>query len=115
MIQSILISVKKQLGIAEEYENFDEDIILLINSAFDALHQLGVGPETKFYISDKTATWNDFLINGVEVQMAKEFVFLRVRLMFDPPSNSFVADAMQKRVDELIWRMNVDVETEWNK
>ena len=112
-MDSILTSVKKMLGIEASYTHFDADLILLINSAFDTLHQLGIGPETKFSIQDETSKWEEFLVNDTRVDMAKEFVWLRTRLMFDPPSNSFVSDAMQKRLDELIWRMNVDVETEW--
>ena len=113
-MDSILTSIKKLLGITEGYEQFDDDIILLINSEFDTLHQLGVGPEETFSIQDKTSKWDEFLINPIEVAMTKEYMYLRVRLMFDPPANSFVAQAMEKRIDELVWRMNVDVETDWN-
>lgn len=112
-MDSILNSIKKMLGITEDYKHFDADLILLINSEFDTLHQLGVGPETKFSIEDETSKWDEFLVNDVEVNEVREFIALRVRLMFDPPANSFVVQAMEKKIDELVWRMNVDVETNW--
>jgi hypothetical protein len=102
---SILTSVKKVLGIDEDYTAFDPDIIMHINTAFATLNQLGPGPVDGFMIEDKTATWDDFYtdvnLNGVQT-----YVYLRVRQLFDPPQTGYLSDAMQKQIDELAWRIN---------
>lgn len=109
MIKSILTSVKKYCHIAEDYEDFDQDIIMLINSSLRTLNQLGVGVKG-FNIEDKEPVWDDFLGNDSEnLSMAKEFVFLNVRLIFDPPAGSS-ASAYDKRIQELTWRLNVQVD-----
>jgi hypothetical protein len=109
LIESILTSVKKYCHIAEDYEDFDQDIIMLINSNLRTLNQLGVGIKG-FNISDKEQKWDDFLGNDSEnLSMAKEFVFLNVRLIFDPPVGSS-ASAYDKRIQELTWRLNVQVD-----
>lgn len=108
---SILLTVKKMLGIAEEYHAFDLDLIININSVFLTLNQLGVGPDKPFKISSDVETWADFLgdqyeeLDGVET-----YVYLKTRLLFDPPTNSFLVDAMQTQVAELEWRLNFQVE-----
>lgn len=108
---SILLTVKKMLGIAEEYIAFDIDLIVNINSVFLTLNQLGVGPEKPYRIEGSEETWADFLkdqrkdLAGIET-----YVYLKTRLLFDPPTNSFLVDAMQKQCDELEWRLNVQVE-----
>lgn len=107
MINSILTSVKKYCHIAEDYEDFDQDIIMLINSSLRTLNQLGVGVKG-FNIENKESVWNDFLgDNSENLSMAKEFVFLNVRLIFDPPAGS---SAYDKRIQELTWRINVQVD-----
>lgn len=113
--QSILTSVKKLLGLAEDYTAFDLDVILQINSALSTLTQLGIGPELGFSIEDATATWDDFLMNGHErFNSAKTYVALRVRLVFDPPTTSYTIAAFQKEIAELEWRLNVTREaTQW--
>lgn len=70
---SVLTSIKKLLGIAEEYEHFDADLIIHINSVFSILTQLGVGPSKGFMIEDKNATWKDFISDAVKTAMTKEF------------------------------------------
>lgn len=111
--QSILLTVKKMLGIAEEYHAFDLDIIVNINSVFLTLNQLGVGPTMPYQISDTEQTWMDFLGDQMEflagVQM---YVYLRTRLLFDPPTNSFLVDSMRKQCDELEWRFTVQPKTQ---
>jgi len=109
--ESILNSVKKSLGIAADYTIFDPDIIMHINSTFAVLHQLGVGPDIQFMIEDTTDTWNDFLSDRNELVMVKTYMFLKVKLLFDPPSSSFVVDAYKEQIAEYEWRMNVEVET----
>lgn len=108
---SILLTVKKMLGIAEEYIAFDIDLIVDINSVFLTLNQLGVGPKTPYRIDGSKETWNDFLQDQREDLPAVEtYVYLKTRLLFDPPTNSFLVDAIQKQCDELEWRLNIQVE-----
>lgn len=106
-MDSILTSIKKQLGITEDYEAFDPEIIIHINTVFSILNQLGVGPETPFTIEDKTATWDQFIGGDTRIEMVKTYIYLRVRLIFDPPTNSFVVDAFKKQYEELEVRMNL--------
>lgn len=108
-MNSILTSVKKMLGIEAEYTHFDADIILYINSVFLSLNQLGVGAETVFSIEDDTAIWTDFLGTSEDLHAVKTYIYLKVRLLFDPPSTSFVIDAIERQIKELEWRLNVQV------
>lgn len=108
---SILLTVKKMLGIAEEYVAFDIDLIVNINSVFLTLNQLGVGPKTPYRIEGSEETWADFLKEQREKLVGVEtYVYLKTRLLFDPPTNSFLVDAIQKQCDELEWRLNVQTE-----
>jgi hypothetical protein len=106
MSNSILQSTKKTLGLAEDYTAFDQDIIMHINSVFSTLVMLGVGPETGFVIEDETDTWEEFTTD-VRLNSVKSYMYLKVRLLFDPPSTSFVLSALQEQIKELEWRMNV--------
>ena len=110
-MESILTSIKKMLGITEEYDQFDPDIIMHINSVFMILTQLGVGPETGFYIEDDTATWEDFLTDPTALQMVKSYMYLKVRLLFDPPASSVIVECMNKSISEFEWRLNAEVDT----
>lgn len=106
--KSILLTIKKMLGIAEEYHAFDIDIVTNINSVFLTLNQLGVGPSLPFSISDETAVWSDFLGNQEEfLQGVQTYVYLKTRLLFDPPTNSFLVDAMKKQAEEFEWRLMI--------
>jgi len=106
---SILDSTKKALGLDTEYDAFDPEIIMHINSTFFTLQQLGVGPTNGFMIVDNTALWSEFM--GVEmIHAVKSFVALKVRLIFDPPATSFVLDAMNKTAEEYAWRLNAHME-----
>lgn len=109
-MESILESIKKLLGIAAEYDQFDTDIIIHINTAFSKLNQLGVGPEEGFSIRDKTSTWEDFLSDNKNLEAVKTYVYLIVRLVFDPPLNSAVLTAMDNTINQLEWRLNVAAE-----
>lgn len=104
---SILNSVKKVLGIAEDYTAFDVDIIMHINSVFATLQQLGIGPETGFEIEDKTTDWVEYLGEDINLNQVKTYVYLRVRLLFDPPDSSYARQAMADQVREIEWRLNV--------
>ena len=108
---SILTSTKKVLGLAEDYTAFDQDVVLHINSVFSTLLQLGVGPEAGFMIEDKTAVWSDFLTD-IRLNNVKTYMYLRVRMLFDPPSTSFHISAMKEQIQELEWRINVYREEE---
>lgn len=108
---SILSSVKKMLGIEPEYTQFDADIIMHINTVFSILHQMGIGPEDGFTITDDSATWEDFIGDSNKLEMVKTYVYFKVRLMFDPPSSSFVLDSMNHQISELEWRLYTQVET----
>lgn len=109
-MESILTSIKKLLGPEESYDHFDTDIIIHINSALMVLNQLGVGPAEGFSISDKEAVWTDF-VPEKNVEAVKTYVYLKVRLIFDPPQSSFLVAAIEKQITELEWRLNVKAET----
>ena len=109
-MDSILTSIKKLLGITEEYDHFDPDIIMHINTALSTLTQLGVGPSEGFMIEDKTATWSDFISDKKEVISVKTYVYLKVKKVFDPPLSSIVMEAMNENIKELEWRLNVSVD-----
>lgn len=109
-MESILTSIKKLLGISKEYEHFDDDIIMHINSVFLILTQLGVGPKEGFVIEDDTALWSDFLEDPTQLQAVKSYVYLKVQLLFDPPLSSAVLEAKNRLIAELEWRLNIAVE-----
>lgn len=108
---SILDTTKKMLGFDWDYTAFDIDIITHINSTFFTLHQLGLGPETGFSINDNTTTWSEFILTG-NIEAVKSYMYLKVRLVFDPPANSFTQDAMKNAATEYEWRLNVHREGE---
>lgn len=110
MNESILTSIKKMLGITEEYEHFDADIILSINTVLGILTQLGVGPKTGFSIQDKTAVWGDLLASDTRLEMVKNYVHLRVKIMFDPPQNASLAKVFEDDAKELEWRIMIAAE-----
>ena len=109
-MESILTSIKKLLGIAEEYTQFDDDIIMHINSVFLNLTQLGVGPSEGFQIEDDSDTWEDFIGDSNQLQAVKSYVYLKVKLLFEPPLSSSVIESMNRMITELEWRLNVAVE-----
>ena len=107
---SILTSIKKLLGITESCTDFDTDIIMHINTVLMTLNQLGVGTEG-FQIEDKNAVWSEF-IKSDKLAATKSYVYLRVKLLFDPPLNSAIIEAIKESIRELEWRLNVRVESE---
>lgn len=109
---SILGSTKAMLGIVPEYTAFDDQIIMLINTQFSTLFQLGVGPDDGYEIEGYDETWKDYLNDNKLLNLVITFVHLNVRLMFDPPTNSFAVDAIKKQIDEYTWRINVMVDPE---
>jgi len=114
MSDSILLSTKKVLSIPEDYDVFDDQVVLFINSAFATLNQLGVGPEDGFSIQDATETWTDFIGVNPKYDMVKTYVYLKTRALFDPPQMGYLVTAMDSQINQLEWRLNVlREETEW--
>jgi len=114
----ILNDVKKMIGPSEIYDQFDKDIIIHINSVFNTLQQLGVGPKEGFAITeDGEEEWDDF-VEGIEesnlFQMVKSYIYLKVRMQFDPPTGS-VASTFQEQIKEYEWRLSVAPDTDWSK
>lgn len=110
MNDSILTTIKKLLGIAEDDASFDTDVIVHINMAINILLQLGVGPETGFSITGDSETWSDYISDMSKLEMVKTYIYLKVRLIFDPPSQSRVIESMENQLKELDFRLNVQVD-----
>lgn len=110
-MDSILTSIKKMLGIVEEYTHFDTDLVMHINSVFVILHQLGVGPSAGFSITGAGETWSAFLPTGSNLELVKSYMQQKVRLLFDPPLQSSVLDAMKRNIDEFEFRLQVAAES----
>lgn len=107
---SILTSTKIAMGVIPEYDSFDNQILMLINSAFSTLSQVGIGPDDGFSIDDDSTTWNEYLDGKRILNMVIQYVHIYVRLSFDPPQNSFAVQSMKDQLNELIWRINVQAE-----
>lgn len=110
-MESILTSIKKLLGITEDYEHFDPDIIMHINSVFMILTQMGVGPSEGFVIEDDTSRWSDYADDTIPIESIKSYIYLKVRLLFDPPTSGAVIESMNRMISELEWRLNVSAES----
>ena len=110
-MDSILTSVKKMLGIAEEYDHFDADLIMHINSVLTILGQLGVGPDEGFFIEDDGAEWTDFVPDMSNLQLIKTYVYQKVKLLFDPPQSASAIEALNRSISELEWRINAQVDS----
>ena len=110
-MESVLTTIKTMLGIAADYTHFDNDIIIHINTVLMTLNQLGVGPSVPATISSEMDTWTQILGETVNLEAAKTYIYLKVRILFDPPTSSFVLDAMNKQATELEWRLNIQAET----
>ena len=106
VIESILTSIKRLLGIEETYTQFDPDIVLSINTVFSTLLQLGVGPSTGFVITGKDEKWSDFIGDRTDIELVKSYIWLKVRLLFDPPQNSYLVESIKLQIEECEWRLN---------
>lgn len=113
METSILTSIKKLLGIPESYDAFDLDIIMHINTVFAILYELGVGDKA-FSISDSTTTWGEFLEDSRDLELIKTYIYLKVRLIFDPPTSSAAIQALKDLISEFEFRINILVDTTKN-
>lgn len=109
---SILDSTKKALGIRHDYSHFDPEIIMYINSAFSRLWTLGVGPDQPYAISSRDNLWNEFLESKKQLDMIQTYIYAKVKLVFDPPSNSFVVESLKKIIDEIEWVSNAIAESD---
>lgn len=109
-MESILISVKKDIGISAEDTSFDPDIIRHINSILTAnLRQLGVGPKEGYIITGEFETWNDFISDNIILESVKSYVGLKVKLIFDPPLSQAHITALENNIKELEWRISISV------
>lgn len=111
MTESILTSIKKLLGITEDYTIFDQDIMLHINTVMMTLRQIGVGPAEGFMIEDKTTIWGEYLIDEKKLTAVKTYIYLKVKILFDPPANSTTLEAFKQMADEYEWRLNFETES----
>lgn len=113
--ESILDSIKNSLGIEEDETAFDDDLIMHINSVFGVLNQLGVGPTTPYFITNASTTWDNFtnLPKGT-IEYVKTYVYLKVKMIFDPPGSSITMEAMKKHADEYEWRLMIAMEQQKN-
>lgn len=111
MESSILITIKNILGLASDYTVFDLNILTHINTAFSTLTQLGIGPKQGFAIEDDSATWDTFIQDDLQLNAVKTYIYLKVRLLFDPPTTSFLIEAAEKQLRECEWRLNVQRES----
>lgn len=113
-MESILTSIKKLLGISEEYTEFDPDIIMCINTAITNLTEIGVGPSEGFFIEDETTTWTDFIPESTlqKIEAVKSYIHLNVKLLFDPPISSAHIDSINKQLEKIEWRLNFIMESD---
>ena len=111
MDESILNSIKKLLGLPSDYTVFDQDILIHINTVFMILNQMGVGPESGYRITSSDNVWSEFIDDVSRMESVKTYIYLKVRLIFDPPQNSALIQAIQSSISELEWRLNVANDT----
>lgn len=107
---SILRTIKGLLGPDDDYDVFDQDIIVFINSAIATLTQAGIGPSEGFRITGSNETWDDLVEGAEDLESVKEYIYMKVKMAFDPPTSSFVMSAYQDTCNELLWRLNVAVD-----
>lgn len=111
-MDNILQSVKKDLtGITEEYDAFDDQILMFINGAISALNQVGVGAEDEVFAASKESTWDEYVSNEKLLSIVKQYIVEKVKVLFDPPSSSFVLSSLEKDLDRLEWRIRVMVDS----
>lgn len=109
---SILETIKKLIGIDKDYGIFDLDLVVAINSAFTILNQLGVGPTKAFVISGPNETWSDFFSETASIELAKSYIYLRARLLFDPPTTGVLHEAIERQISEFEWRLMIQAQEE---
>ena len=116
MSESILTTIKKMIGFDPEYDVFDTDLITLINGCFSTLYQLSVGPTDQAYkITSAANTWDEFYVGNENIESVKTYIFIKAKLMFDPPQNSFIVTAYDNQAKELEWRLNAECDPGWKE
>lgn len=106
IMDSILNSIKKLCGISEEDDSFDVDIIIHINSALMILNEIGIGPDGGYYIESADETWDQYVPDNRFISKAiQSFVYIKVKLVFDPPASPTVVDALTSSADEYASRI----------
>lgn len=108
---SILLSIKDMIGLKEEQKNFDNTIIIHINKVFKDLNQLGVGPKEGFKINDEFIRWDEYISDTEKFNDVITYMYLKVKLLFDPPLSSTVIASMERMIAECEWRLNVEAES----
>lgn len=109
-MDSILTSIKKLLGIDAAYTNFDNDLIMHINSVLAILTQVGVGPASGFLITGTTETWSGFIETATDLAFVKSYVYMKVKLLFDPPQSTAAIESLNRLIAEFEWRLNIAAE-----
>lgn len=107
MLESILHTIKKMLGIPPQDEAFDAEILVFINTAISSLHQLGVGPAESILVVDEETEWADLIADEIILPMVQSYIYMSVRLVFDPPGTSYIIEALVKQKEELAWRLEI--------
>lgn len=107
---SILLSIKKLLGISKECTDFDTDIIIHINTTLMNLDQLGIEISKSFSVKDNKQTWSEIITEQERIDSIITYVYLKVKLVFDPPLSSAVMEANKQSINELEWRLTVQVD-----
>ena len=110
LVDSILFTIKEMLGITKEYTHFDIDIITHINSAIGILTQIGVGEPNGFFIKNELDTWESYIGSSKNLELIKSFIYLKVKLLFDPPLSSAAIESINKMISEFEWRISVTVD-----
>lgn len=103
--RSILNTIKKLFGMADEYTAFDTDLIININSVFAILHQMGIGPDKGYSIVDKSNEWDEFITDKHIHNELVSYIYLKVKLLFDPPANATILNSINSQISELEWRL----------
>lgn len=112
MDESILNTIKKLLGLDKDDDSFDLDVMIHINSIIPSLSQLGIGPKNGLIITSATQLWSEYIDSSVvNLEAVKTYIYLKTKLIFDPPTNSTTIEAINKNLSELEWRMMLAVET----
>lgn len=111
-MESILTSIKLLLLMPEDYDAYDPQVIMHINSVFTVLKQLGVGPKKGFRIEDKTAVWSDYIeeTEDLTYDSIKSYIAAKVRLLFDPPASSSHIQVLKETINEFEFRLKLDAE-----
>ena len=110
MEESILITIKKLIGFDKDYDYFDTDLVVQINSCFSTLSDLGVGPEEGFHITGKDEKWSEYIFTPIYMGMIKNYIYINTKLVFDRPETSYAIESLSKTASELEWRLHMESE-----